>query len=86
MAEPPIVEFIIAHDWQWVPYQDVGASINGPIPYNKCGLQIPTGEVWRNGSNWDEMITWLKVFLQMLPTQQMQYIYKQLFLLESSCV
>ena len=30
--DPLIVEVNAAHEKEWVPYQDVGASINRPIP------------------------------------------------------
>ena len=60
-----------AYDREWVPYQNVGASINGLIPFREWGILIPTEEVLRTGSNQDEIITRLEVFFQTLPTKQL---------------
>ena len=74
-AEVPITEVIRAHGREWIPYRDVGPSINGPIPYREWGLRIPTGEIWRDGSNRDETISRLDVFLQMFPNRQLHDMY-----------
>jgi hypothetical protein len=63
------------HGTKW--YHDPLASlndINRPFPYQEWGIRTPTGDILHAGSNSDEWLSRLEVFLLMMPPAQLELI------------